>query len=162
MLKLNDRGFTLVELLVGMAIMLIILAPIFGTLTTTIKTFQINMAQQRNISSEREIFNALSNEIRYATNVTRVSSTEIEFTVDNRNCRIFIGTGDNANALMVERIDTDGNTTTKNLTSAVIKNITFESVANKTLTVSIEVIDRAFSNSPIITFNEFTISLPNM
>ena len=71
----DQSGISLVEILVGMAIMLIIIVPISSSLNSGIKAYQYNMSQARNTSSTRELLNAISDELRYAKDVSIVTNT---------------------------------------------------------------------------------------
>lgn len=95
MLLNKRRGFSLAELLAGMAILALVLAPIAMNFQFTTKVYQYNMSQGRNIMSTRDAVNALSDELRYATAVSvdlgktvtlpDASSTSITYTVKDKD-----------------------------------------------------------------------------
>jgi prepilin-type N-terminal cleavage/methylation domain-containing protein len=95
----NQQGFTIVELLVGMAIFTIIMAAVLSVLSTSIKSQQYNFDQGANIQDARAILNKASEELR---NVTFISSPEVNQQAnaityrksdDTIDCSIALGTG---------------------------------------------------------------------
>ncbi|MDR3559861.1 MAG: prepilin-type N-terminal cleavage/methylation domain-containing protein [Negativicutes bacterium] len=66
----NQIGFSLVELLAGMAIMGILMAGIFGVLSSSLLTQRSGVSQERVYDEGRRTVNAIINELRYSKNVT--------------------------------------------------------------------------------------------
>ncbi len=66
-MKKSQQGFTLIELLIGMAILIIIMSGIYGVLTSSIKSYQYNLAQGENIQAGRQILNEITKGVKNAT-----------------------------------------------------------------------------------------------
>ena len=66
-MRKSEQGFTLVELLIGMAILIIIMNGIYGVLTSSIRSYQYNFAQGENIQSGRQVLNEITKDIKNAT-----------------------------------------------------------------------------------------------
>jgi len=71
----NEQGFTIVELLVGMAILVLIMSGIFGILVSSVKSYQYHIDQTQNIQSSRQIFNEITIGIKNATAITQTTPT---------------------------------------------------------------------------------------
>lgn len=78
----NQKGFTLTELVVGMAVMTIIMAAIFGVFSVSLKTYQYGFGQERVYNEGRKTLNAITNELRLAT-VTTSAPTQISYTTQS-------------------------------------------------------------------------------
>jgi len=108
----NNRGFTLVELLIGMVILVIILGAIVGVLDASLRSQQHNFEQAANTQDERQIISFISTEIRNATSVSSPNvgsdSTSLSYqkTGDTLNRTISIGTGNDSNTIVIT--DTSG------------------------------------------------------
>jgi len=100
----NSRGFTLVELVVGMAITVILLGAIFGILATSLKTQGYGFSQEGNYNHGRSIINTVSDELRYATGISTVENqTTYTHYASGENRTIARGTGGNAGNIYVTR-----------------------------------------------------------
>ena len=66
----SEKGFTLVELLIGVAVLSILMAGVFGVLSSSLSSFRYLFTQNRNIEDARQAINALSDELRYAKSIT--------------------------------------------------------------------------------------------
>ena len=62
----DQQGFSLVELLIGIAILAIIMAAVFGVLSASVKSHQYNFDAGANIQDTRVILNESSNQLRNA------------------------------------------------------------------------------------------------
>ena len=78
--QINQAGFSLVELIVAVAVMVLLMAGAFGVLATSIRSFQNTTDQGANVQLSRNALNEISNEIRNATSVTVVSASSINYT----------------------------------------------------------------------------------
>jgi len=63
----SQKGFTLTELVVGMAIMTTIMAAIGGVFSVSLKTYQYGFSQERVYNEGRKTINTITTELRYAT-----------------------------------------------------------------------------------------------
>ncbi len=79
----NQRGFTLVELLIGMAILGIVLAAVFSVLSSSVRAQLFGFSQERSHTMARQVMQAVSDELRYskdqviANNGSRIDYTRI-------------------------------------------------------------------------------------
>lgn len=74
-MKADEQGFTLVELIVGMAILTLIMSGTYGILATSVKSYQYNFEQGKNIQDSRQIFNEITKGIKNATAITITAPT---------------------------------------------------------------------------------------
>ena len=111
----NKNGFSLVELMVAVAVTGLLMAGIFGVLSTSILSFQNTADQGANVQLARGVLNEISNELRNATAVSMpavpVSAAVTESTLnyvasDASNRQITMGTGVDANNVLIKNLDT--------------------------------------------------------
>ena len=71
MKKCNNRGFSLVELLIGMAIMVLIMAGLAGVLSTGLQSIRFNLSMGTVLAPGRNAANVITERLRY--NATSIS-----------------------------------------------------------------------------------------
>ena len=71
MRKRNNQGFSLVELLIGMAIMVLILAGVASVLSTGLQGMQFNLSMGTALAPGRNAANVITDRLRY--NATTIS-----------------------------------------------------------------------------------------
>ncbi len=101
----NQRGLTLVELVIGMAVMALVMAAVFGVLSSSVSVQSYGVNQEASFNHVRSVLNAISEELRYST-VTApaagVPANEISYTTrDGESRRIYRGTTDAETNLIV-------------------------------------------------------------
>lgn len=154
----NQLGISLVEVIVGIALMLIIIGPIVSSLTTGIKLYQYNMAQSRNITSARESLNIIADELRYATTPVIYDNYHgITYIVAGQNRKIYIGSGKDANTLIIEHDEI----ISKKAATNTVKAITFRQDTNKII-ISLQLNDNSYTKSPELDLANVTVVLQNM
>lgn len=160
MLQNKRRGFSLAELLIGMAILALVLAPIAMNFQFTTKVYQYNMSQGRNIMSTRDAVNALSDELRYATAVSvdagktvTLPGASITYTVNGASRTISAAAG-SPTTLTVNG---------KTLSIGNLQSITFARDASNGKIMRITVVENnaAYSGSPTLTTTT-VITMPNL
>ena len=77
----NDQGFTLVELIIGMAIFVLIMSGTFGILASSVKSYQYNFEQAQNIQDSRQLFNEITKGIKNATTITIPNSSTLNYSI---------------------------------------------------------------------------------
>lgn len=167
-MQFNDnRGFTLLELLIGMLIMTLLLGAIFQILTISIKTYQYNMALSHNKMEIRNAINQITDELRYATEITNPEfvnkqnppneSSRIEYVANTQSCSIAIGTGGNANTIVISGVHP------QTLANGMVQRLRFSrhSTVINEVTISITVNDHSFIGSPDTTLDTIVI-IPNL
>ena len=151
------------ELLVGMAILAIILGSIATSMNSAMRSYQYNMSQGRNVMSTREVLNAISDELRYATAISVATgtpvtildgSTTVTYTVNSaaRTISATVGTPATTYNLVI-----NGRTISVNN----LRSITFTRTAAKQLDISILENNASYTGSPTMT-TVTTITMPNM
>jgi prepilin-type N-terminal cleavage/methylation domain-containing protein len=66
----GQRGFTLTELLVGMAVMALLMAAAFGVLSSSIKAQLYGFSQERGFNDARRVMQTVAGELRYSSGHT--------------------------------------------------------------------------------------------
>lgn len=77
----QQAGIGLPELMVAVAVIGLIMAGVFGVLSTSVKSFQHTADQGANVQLARNSLNEISNELRNATSVTIISPNSITYVV---------------------------------------------------------------------------------
>lgn len=100
----NQDGLTLTELVIGVAVMALIMAAVFGVLSSSIKAQTYGMSQEASFNEVRRAMATISQELRYATGVTLPAGNEIRYTRDgDATRRIYLGTGADAGTILIVR-----------------------------------------------------------
>ena len=112
----QQAGLSLVELLVTVAITVVLLAGIFGILSTSIQTFQNTADQGTNIQLARNALNVIASEVRNATAISRpavpngagVTDTVLDYVApDSVPFRITMGSGADVNTVLIINLNTN-------------------------------------------------------
>lgn len=103
----NERGFTLVELIIGIAIISIVLAGVLGVLESSVKTNQYVTQQTINTQDSRNVLNSIVDEIRLANSISKpalgASDNILVYTVGSETRKIYVGTDTAANTVVIEK-----------------------------------------------------------
>lgn len=103
----SEYGFTLVELIIGMALISLILSGVYGVLDSSIKAKQSVYKQGVNIQDSRSVINAIVEEVRSATNITNPplsqSGKVLTYNIDSEIRKIYIGTNSDSNTIIIEK-----------------------------------------------------------
>lgn len=160
MIKLlyNKRGFTLVELLVGMSIMTLIMAGVFGVLSESIRSYQFSQKRVYEAQQSRVAINSIIDDLRNATVITTpekgITQSSITYTMDSIEYTIGIGVEQNAGKLMKDSTA---------VTSNIVKSISFarDATDGRILTIRITLYspDNHFSGDFIIDAAVFATNL---
>ncbi len=82
----NEQGFTIVELVIGIAIMGLIMAAVFGVLSSSVTTRNYGMNQEASFTQARTVMSAVADELRHATissPAVGTSANAIQYTYHN-------------------------------------------------------------------------------
>lgn len=157
----NQSGISLIEFLIGIAIMLIIIAPISNSLAAAINVYQYNMAQNQNLASAGLSVNLIADELRYATAFS-ISADEdtIDYTVQSQNRRIYIGSGNDAKTLIIEH---EG-VIIKKVAAKTVQAIKFQQDADnfKKINITIQLNDHSYAKSPNLNLTNISVIVQNI
>lgn len=154
MAKIGKRGFSLIELLIGMAIFALIFAAVCTVLPAGIAAFQADSAQSRNMQQAGTIMNIIADKARYAKTISSpaldgTASAALTFTSAGGSYNIYLGSGSDANTLLFVE-----NGTTTRYGIGAVRNISFKyykNAANNTtrqLDITITLSDRSTTLNP--------------
>ena len=146
----KQAGFSLVELLIAVAVLGMLMAAAFGLLSTSILSYQNTADQGANVQLSRNALNEISNEIRNATSVTVVSAASINYTspvdvlpVNTPNRSITL----NANSIIITYKNAAGNTvSTKSIGQGRINSLQIVQNA-RVFTITVTLQSNAFAGS---------------
>ncbi len=167
----NQLGLSLVELLVGTAMLIIIMMPIASIIKISFHNYQYNMAQTRNVAGAREALNIIADELRYAKAVSvpafqtgkATESARIDYSVSVNSAdqprSIYIIEEGNANALVIEH----NGEIYKKVSAGAVSSIQFQRDKDdkKIISIIVDLNDHSYQKSPNETFNN-TIIMLNM
>lgn len=147
--KRNNKGFSIAELLIGMAILVLVLAIANAFMTTGLSTYKYTMSQEHSIAKGRTAFNKLVDVVRY--NPYKVISPAAE--------------GEPTTEIQYE--DKDGNTVTisidntskslnlpggESLAEGVAKSLKVTKESDRQFTIELTLNDAAYASSPDVVF----------
>lgn len=156
----NENGFTLPELLIGVAILLMALAAINGLFSAGTSTFKYTMSQEHSQAKGREAFNKIIDVVRYKPSSVTSPSTEgtsMNF-VDSSTTPVSYSI--NFDSTTKSIIINEGGTQTK-YAEGVAKSIKFTNKGNNQFTIELTLNDNEYSGSPDVVFKS-TVQLHNM
>lgn len=78
--KQSQQGFSLIELLVAMGLMVLLLAAISGVLSVSVNSWLQGSSKTEVQQVARQAMDTMAREIQYASSITRNSATSISFT----------------------------------------------------------------------------------
>lgn len=168
MLFQNRRAMSLVELLVAMAVLCLVLAPIAMSLTGGMKAYRFNMAQSRNVMSTRELLNAISDELRYATAISVASGTTvtlpnatIAYTVGGQARTLYATAGSSTN--IYNFVIAYNGVAQKTISINNLQSVEFtHAAANpKMLDIAVKENDASYTGSPTL-ITTTTLTMPNI
>jgi prepilin-type N-terminal cleavage/methylation domain-containing protein len=149
----NQAGFSLVELMIAVAVLGMLMAAAFGVLSTSIRSYQNTADQGANVQQSRNALNEISNEIRNATAVTVVSAASITYTsptdmapVNTPNRSITL----NANSIVITYKNAAGNTvSTKSIGQGRISSLQIvqDAANSRMFTISVTLQSNAYAGS---------------
>lgn len=140
----NEKGVTLVELIVGMLMLILILGAVAGVISSTTKLYNYANNQGENVQDSRQAFTQITNEIHYATAINSIAANKLTY---NTNKTIEFDSTNNA------IIMTTGGATTQTFGRNRIVSVVFEDVtpANGTRKRQINVTIHFITGDSIVT-----------
>lgn len=160
----KEQGFSLIELLIGVALIGIIMAAVFGVLSASLRSQQYNFDEAGNTQDERIIIMSISNELRNAVQIISPatgSAPAISYMKSgDLNARtISLGTGTDANTVVF----TDpGGAIVQRLGTGRTQLLTFtrDATANpRKITIDLTVRNSSNANSPSNRITTFVYTL---
>lgn len=164
----RNNGFTLVELLIGMAMMAVLMAAIAGVLSSSMNSFSYSMSKAHSLQPARTAINQIGDSVRYTAAAISnpalgSSGNELDFTDSTSNSyRIYVpSTGSNANTIII----TKNGIVASSLAAGMVQPTSVSFIRDATdaskLTIRITLNDNAYSNSPGTTVSSL-FALANM
>lgn len=154
----NNKGLTLIELMIGISIILILLAGLAGIFQSSMRTYVFNYDHGSNLQDSREALQLITEEIRSATDISlpvlSTSSTEFNYQILNNDnqiiiCRIYRGSDLDQNTIIIQK----GNTVTRianNRLNRLVFTRTGTTGAKNLIQVDLELQNVLNPNSPIL------------
>ncbi|VBB09176.1 type iv pilin n-term methylation site gfxxxe [Lucifera butyrica] len=168
----NSKGFSLIELLVGMALLSIILAGIGEILSSSISAYQYSMEQGTNANNLRDVLAQITHEIRYATSITnpafvassKNTANRIDYTIVvngvTETHTISVGTGTDAHTLLINHNNgTIQRFAINRIPSSASIIFTRDDTSKRKITVSLTLQDQAAQNAPVTTMTTDVVTL---
>lgn len=170
--NIREKGFTLVELLIGMAIMTIVMAGVFGVIYSSVKSYNYSWEQGSNIQDAQGVLTLVSNEIRNATSISRpvfsanqiTSGSRIDYQVVVNSVTeqhsIYVGSNSDINTII---LSVDG-TVKKKLALNRVEQIKFtrDGINKGRVTINLTVQNQANSATPIFQITNTVTALNNI
>ncbi|MBP2627311.1 MAG: hypothetical protein H6Q68_2022 [Firmicutes bacterium] len=176
----NQKGTTLVELLMGMVILVLVLSPIANVIKTSFMAYKYSLSRNLTLTGGYAALNIISDELRYAQSPTTVANKgmEVDYTVVDsadtpQSRRMYIGDGSTANTpvktLIVEYTDTKtGLKSYKKIANSIISSQTensnpipiFELISeNETnkMHIRINLQDYSYTQSPSLKLENYVV-----
>lgn len=160
----NSDGFTLVELVIGMAMMTILMAAAFGVLSTGLKSYYYNQSQSHIIAQAGPTMSIITERIRFIKSISGLSlgssANTLSFTdANDNNCTISVGSGTDVHTL----IYTKGGSTEK-FVPGIVKSITFTRDSSQTQLLTITLVVHDYSSTILSQDRTFTytVFMPNV
>lgn len=150
---MNNKGYTLVDLLIGLMIMLMVITISHSIILLIYKMNDFSYQQNFNTQDSRLILNYITNEINYAKAVTTVSTNQLQYTdKDDNSTSIMHNNSGKAveiykNGLLFMTLGKG------NITSITFENITPVGVKKKAIKINI-----GFVSGDSITTNVMTMT----
>ena len=147
--KLNNKGFSIAELLVGMAIFVLVLAIVNAFMTTGLSTYKYTMSQEHSIAKGRTAFNKLVDVVRYvpykviSPATQGASATELQYEDKDGNI-ITININDTTKSLNLPGGESSA--------EGVAKSLKVTKESGNQFTIELTLNDGAYASSPDVVF----------
>lgn len=152
MKKTNNRGFSLVELLIGLAMMALIFAGLSGILSTGLKGLQFNLSLGTVLAPGRNAVNVITDRLRY-------NATSISYPVAGDANKLYLTYSDGTDEYTISRDNTSNSIViTKNgaadpinptLAAGMVTALTFTRGTDvRDITITVTLKDPTNPNSP--------------
>lgn len=151
--KHNNKGFSIAELLVGMAIFVLVLALVNAFMSTGLSTYKYTMSQENSIAKGRTAFNKLVDEIRYSkkvivpndsTNVVLPESPDSPLKFEDNSGEVTVTIDSTSKSLKFS----DG----KSYAEGVATSLKVTKESNNQFTIELTLNDGSYSSSPDVVF----------
>ncbi len=163
MKKNNNRGLSLVELLIGMAIMVLILAGLAAVLSTGLQNMQFNLSMGTALAPGRNAVNVITDRLRY-------NATTISYPAAGEASKLYLTYSDGTDEYMIVRnSSTKAIVITKNgaadptnptMAAGLVTALTFTRGADlREITVEVTLKDPTNANAPSKTSKATVLAL---
>lgn len=149
----SQKGVSLVELLVGIAILGLVMSGIYTALSGSLKAQQFNFDAAANTQDELQILNSISSELKNAASIdspvsgATTSAISYKKSGDTNNRTISLGKGDNATTVIFT--DPEGKITSKyGIDRTQLLHFTRDSSSNRKITITLTLQNSAKADAP--------------
>ena len=163
MKKNNNRGFSLVELIIGMAIMVLILAGLAGVLSTGLQNMQFNLSMGTALAPGRNAVNVITDRLRY--NATIISypavgdANKLYLTYSDGTDEYVISRNSSTKAIVITK-NGAADPTNPTMAAGLVTALTFTRGADlREITVEVTLKDPANANAPSKTTKATVLAL---
>lgn len=163
MKKLDNRGFSLVELLVGITMFVILMAGVFGVLFSGIKSSQFDLSLGHILAPGRNAVNIMSDRLRYdavtisAPALSTPGAKQIAFS-DGTNAYV-ISRNSTARSIVITQ-NGAADPTNPTLAAGMVEDLTFDRGSDaRDITITVLFNDKAYTGSPDRTIKVSIVAL---
>ena len=163
MKKSNNIGFSLVELLIGTAIMVLILAGLAGVLSTGLQGVQFNLSMGTALAPGRNAVNVITDRLRYnAPSISYPAAGEenkLYLTYSDGTDEYTISQNSNSKAIVITK-NGAADPTNPTLAAGLVTGLTFTRGSDlRDITIEITLKDPANANAPVKTTRATVLAL---
>lgn len=160
---LNSRGFSLVELLIGITMFVILLAGVTGLLTSGIKSSQYDLSVGHILAPGRNAVNIISDRLRYdavtisAPALSTSGATQISFSTGTDS--YVISRNSTARSIVITK-NGAADPTNPTLAAGMVEALTFARGSDvRDITITVQFNDKAYTGSPDRTITVAIVAL---
>lgn len=154
--KRNNLGFSLPELIIGMAIFVLVLALVNAFLSTGLTTYKYTMSQEHSIAKGRTAFNLLVDKVRYSKvilpSAVNDEQTQLKYEEKYKPDGNPYGTPIEVTVTVDNTTKTLGFSDGKSLAEGVAKSLKVTKESENQFTIELTLNDASYAGSPDVVY----------